>query len=154
MKKKVIKIGLITSRGGHLFQLYQLKDWWEKYDRFWVTDRGGDSDYLLKDEKVYYGHFPENRNWVNGIKNFFLGLKILLKEKPNLLVSTGAGIAPPIFLAGKILGCRLIFIESYTFIKHPSLSGRIVSLFVDKFLVQHKIQKQFYKKAEFWGSTI
>lgn len=149
-----MKIGLITSRGGHLFQLYQLKDWWSRYNRFWITDKGQDGDYLLRGERVYYGYFPESRNLKNAIKNFFLGLKILKKEKPNLIFSCGAGIAPPVFLAGKILGCKLVFMEPYDFIFYPSLSGRLVSFFVDKLLVQQRVQKKFFKKAEFWGATI
>ena len=103
-----MKIGLITSRGGHLFQLYQLKNCWSQYGRFWITDKGADVNYLLKKERVYYGYFPESRNLVNALKNFFLGLKILKKEKPDLLISCGAAIAPPIFLAGKLLSCQLI----------------------------------------------
>lgn len=153
MKKK-IKIGLVTSRGGHLFQLYSLKDWWKRYDRFWVTDQGQDTRYLLKNEKVYYGFFPEHRNPVNALKNFFLGIKIILKERPNLLVSTGAGIAPPMFLAAKIFGCRLVFIDSYTFVKYPSLSARLVAPLVDKLLVQHRKAKRFFKKAEYWGRVV
>jgi beta-1,4-N-acetylglucosaminyltransferase len=149
-----MKIGLITSRGGHLFQVYQLRDWWSCYERFWITDKGGDSDYLLKGEKVYYGYFPESRNIINAIRNFFLGWQILKKEKPNLLFSCGAGIAPPVFLAAKFLGCKLIFMEPYDFIKFPSLSGRLLSRFVDKFLVQQTCQKKFFKKAEFWGGTL
>lgn len=149
-----MKIGLITSRGGHLFQLYQLKDWWGNYDRFWITGSGGDSDYLLKEEKIYYGFFPESRNLVNAIRNFFLGWQILRREGPDLLISCGAGIAPPIFLIGKLLGIKLIFIEPYDFIEHPSLSGRLVYPFVNRFLVQHIVQKRFYPKAEYWGRTI
>ena len=149
-----MKIGLITSRGGHLFQLYQLKNWWQKYDRFWITDKGGDSDYLLEKERVYYGYFPESRNLINALRNLFLGFSILRKEKPDLLFSCGAGITPPIFLAGKILGCRLIFMEPYDFISYPSLSGKLVSFIVDKLLIQQKVQKKFYSKAEFWGTTI
>lgn len=153
MKKK-LKIGLVTSRGGHLFQLYQLKDWWKNYDRFWITGRGGDSDYLLKGEKVYYAFFPESRNIFNAVRNFFFGLKVLLAKRPNLLISCGAGIAPPVFLAGKILGAKLIFIEPYDFIKYPSLSGRLVYPLVDKMLVQHLVQKKFYSKTELWGATL
>lgn len=149
-----MKIGLVTSRGGHLFQLYQLKDWWKNCDRFWITGRGGDVDYLLKKEKVYYGYFPESRNFVNAVRNFFLGIKVLRRESPDLLISCGAGIAPPIFLIGKLLGCKLIFIETYDFIQYPSLSGRLVAPFVDKLLVQLKKQKKFYKKAEYWGATL
>lgn len=153
-ERKKIKIGLVTSRGGHLLQLFSLKDWWKKYDRFWITGRGEDSNYLLRSEKVYYGHFPESRNLVNAIRNFFLGFKILKKERPNLLVSFGAGIAPPIFLAGKILGCKLLFIDSYTFMIYPSLSAKLVTPIVDKLLVQHRGIKKIIKKAEFWGSII
>ena len=149
-----MKIGLISSKGGHLFQVYQLKSWWSHYERFWVTQKGGDSDYLLKGEKVYYGYFPESRNIINAIRNFFLGWQILKKEKPDLLFSCGAGIAPPIFLAAKFFDCKLIFMEPYDFIKFPSLSGRLVSRLVDKLLVQQTCQKKFFKKAGFWGGTL
>jgi len=149
-----IKIGLVCSRGGHLLELFSLKDWWGKNNRFWVTGKGEDINYLLKKEKVYYGYFPEHRNFVNALRNFFLGLKVVAREKPDLLVSTGAGIAPPVFLAGKIFGCKLIFIDSYTFIKDPSLSARLVRPFVDKLLVQHRGAKKFIKKAEYWGGIV
>ncbi|PJE67791.1 UDP-N-acetylglucosamine--LPS N-acetylglucosamine transferase [Candidatus Shapirobacteria bacterium CG10_big_fil_rev_8_21_14_0_10_40_9] len=149
-----MKIGLITSRGGHLFQLYQLKGWWSRYERFWVTGRGEDTKFFLKKERVYYAYFPESRNFLNAIKNLFLGFKILKKEKPDLLVSCGAGIAPPIFLAGKLLGCKLVFMEPYDFIAYPSLSGRLIAPIADKILVQHKRQKRFYKKSQYWGGTI
>lgn len=149
-----MKIGFITSRGGHLFQVCQLKDWWKKYDRFWITGKGGDSDYLLKGERIYYGYFPESRHLLNAFRNFILGFQILKKEKPDLLFSCGAGIAPPIFLAGKLLGCKLIFMEPFDFIAFPSLSGKMVYRIVDKFLIQKKVQKKFYPRAEFWGSSL
>lgn len=152
--KSKTKIGIITSRGGHLFQMYQLKPWWKAYDRFWITDRGGDSNYLLKKERIYNGYFPESRNIFNAFRNFFLGFHILLKEKPKFLISCGAGIAAPIFLAGKLLGCKLIFIEPYDFIQYPSLTGKLVYLITDRFLVQHKRQLKFFKKAIFWGPTL
>lgn len=149
-----MKIGIVTSRGGHLFQLYQLKEWWQDYDRFWLTGQGKDFEFFLRKERVYFGYFPESRNLFNAFRNLFLGFKILLKEKPDLLISCGAGIAPPVFLVGKILGCKLIFIEPYDFIAYPSLSGKMVSLLVDKLLIQNLEQRKFFKKAEFWGSTL
>jgi len=153
MKNK-IKIGLITSKGGHLFQLIQLKLLWEKYDRFWVTDKEVDVDFFLKKEKVYYGFFPDSRNIINAFKNFFLALKILKVERPNFLLSSGAGIAIPFFIAGKIFfKTRLIFIEPYDFVAYPSLTGKILYHFVDLFLVQHRCQKKWYPKARYWGSV-
>jgi len=153
MKNK-LKIGLVCSRGGHLLQLFVLKKWWSKYEHFWITGKGGDCDYLLKGEKIYFGFFPEHRNLLNALKNLILGLRVLSEERPDLLVSTGAGIAPPIFLIGKILGCKLVFLDSYTFIKYPSLSAKLVSLIADKVLVQHQAAVNFFAKAEYWGSVL
>ena len=154
IKNKYPKIGIISSRGGHLFQVNQLRSWWQQYPRFWVTAPGGDTDYFLKNEKIYYGNFPEQKNILNAIKNTFLAIKIISQEKPNILFSDGAGIAPPFFIIGKLFGCKLIYMEPYDFIKFPTLTGKILQYFVDLFLVQHSSQKKFFKKAKFWGSTL
>lgn len=153
MRKK-IKIGLICSRGGHLLQLYLLQKWWSNYPRFWITGKGEDSSYLLKNEKVYFAFFPEHRNFFSSVRNFFWGFNLIRKEKPKLLFSTGAGISPPILLAGKILGCKTVFLDSYTFRDYPSLSAKIASLFVDKLLVQHQKAKMFLARSEYWGSIL
>jgi UDP-N-acetylglucosamine:LPS N-acetylglucosamine transferase len=153
--KKQIKIGLISSRGGHLYQTLRLRPFWKKYKRFWVTDQGQDTDYYLKNEKIYFGFFPDSRNIINAVKNIFLAIKILGREKPNVLISTGAGVALPFFIIGKfVFKSKLIFIEPYDFVKYPSLTGRIVYNFVDLFLIQHSIQKKWYPKAKNWGSLL
>lgn len=149
-----LKLCLVSSRGGHLYQLYQLRGWWKQYRRFWITGRGSDVSYLLKNETIYHGFFPESRNIPNAIKNFFFGFWIIYKEKPDVVASCGAGIAPPIFLAAKLLGKRLVFIDSISFISYPSLSAKIVSLFADKTLVQHKHMTKKLYKAEYWGSIL
>lgn len=153
--KKQIKIGIITSKGGHLFQINQLKSFWKKYNRFWMTDQGLDTSHFLKNERVYFGFFPDSRNIINAVRNLFLAIKILVAEKPNILLSSGAGIAVPFFIIGKLFfKTKLFFIEPYDFIKYPSLTGRIVYNFVDLFLVQHRIQKKWYPKAKYWGSIL
>ena len=83
--KSKIKIGLVTSPGGHLTKTLMLKNWWSRYDRFWVTGSPVKSLNLLKDDKVYFGHFPENRHLLNFLKNLLLAWRVLTKEKPNLL---------------------------------------------------------------------
>lgn len=152
MKSK-IKIGLITSKGGHLFELQRLNFLWNKYDRFWVTFAGKDLNLSIKKEKIYYAYYPESRNLLNFIRNIFLSIKILIIERPNVLVSCGAGIAVPFFLIGKLIfNIKLIFIEEYNFIDYPTMTGKIVYNFVDLFIVQHKLQKKWYPKAKYWGS--
>ncbi len=152
MKRK--KLGLISSSGGHLFQLYQLKPLWSKYDRFWVTFSGSSTDSILKGEDIHFGFYPESRNILNAIRNTFLALFVLTKEKPDVLISFGAGIAPPFFYIGKLLGMKLVFIEPYDFINEPSLTARFVEPLADLFLVQNENQLSFFKKAKYWGATM
>lgn len=153
--KDKIKIGLITSKGGHLFQLIQLKNLIKHYDRFWVTDKGNDVSEYLKKERIYYGNFPDSRNLFNLLRNLIMAFIILRKEKPQMLISCGAGIAVPFFLVGKYLfGQKLIFLETYDFIAFPSLTGKILYKFVDLFLIQHNVQKKWYPRANYWGKVL
>ncbi len=149
------KLGIITSKGGHLFEIIHLYPLIKKSNHFWVTYPGKDSEYLLKKEVVYYAHYPESRNWINSWKNIWRAMVIFMKEKPTVLISCGAGIAVPFFVIGKLFfRTRVIFIESYTFTRSQSLTGKVLYQFVDLFLVQHQFQKKWYPNAQYWGSLI
>jgi len=150
-----MKIGIITSKGGHIFQLLQLENFYKNYERFWVVFKGEDVSYYLKNEKKYYANYPESRNILNAIKNFFLAIKILKSEQPKFLISSGAAIAVPFFIVGKFFfHTKLIYIEPYDFISYPSLTGKILYNFIDLFLVQHKRQLKWFPRAKFWGSLL
>jgi len=149
-----MKICLACSSGGHLLQLHVLKEWWSQYDRFWVTFKKEDAIHHLKNEKAYWGHFPTNRNIKNLLKNSLLAFKILRHEKPDLIISTGAGISVPFFYVGKLFGSKLIFIEVFDRIDSPTLSGRLVYPIVDAFIVQWEGQKKFYPKGQFLGQLL
>lgn len=149
-----MKICLVGSSGGHLIQLYKLDEWWSKHDRFWVTFDKPDSQSLLKGEKKYWCYYPTNRNLKNLIKNTWLAWKVLRKEKPDVIISTGAASAIPFFYLGKVLGCKLIYIEVYDRIDLPTLSGKIVYPITDHFLLQWEEQKKFYPKGEYVGGIL
>ena len=149
-----VKICIVCSSGGHLMQAYNLKPWWEKYDRFWVTFRKEDAVSILRGERVRYAFFPTNRNVKNLIKNVFIAVGILVKERPDIIFSTGAGIAVPFFYVAKLLGTKLVYLEVYDRIDSPTLTGKLVYPITKKFLVQWKELKKFYPKAEFWGQAI
>ncbi|MGE5341008.1 MAG: PssD/Cps14F family polysaccharide biosynthesis glycosyltransferase [Candidatus Omnitrophota bacterium] len=149
-----MKIGMIGSSGGHLLLLHLLSDFWQKYDRFWVTFKKEDAVSLLENERVYWAHFPTNRHIPNLIRNFFVAGKVLFKEKPDIIVSTGAGVALPFFFLGKLMGKKLIFIEAYERIENPSLTGRLVYPITDAFLLQWDEQKKFYPKGIVVGQLL
>lgn len=147
-----MKIGLVGSSGGHLTHLYMLKEFWNTKDRFWVTFDKEDANSLLKDEKMYKCFFPTNRNIKNLIKNTFLAFKVLRKEKPDIIISTGAAVAVPFFYLGKLFGAKLIYIEVFDRIDKPTMTGKMVYPIVDKFIVQWEEQKKVYPKAINLGS--
>lgn len=149
-----MKVCLVCSSGGHLFHLYALKAWWQKTDRFWVTFEKADAASLLGEEKVYRAYRPTTRNIKNLIRNTFVAFRILLRERPDLIISTGAGVAVPFFYFGKILGCRLVFIEVYDRIDSPTLTGRLVYPISDAFILQWPEQKKFYPKGRLIGQLL
>ena len=149
---KNIKICLVGSSGGHLTHLYMLKDFWKDKERFWVTFDKEDANSILKGEKVYHCYFPTNRNIKNLIKNSFLAIKLLHKEKPDLIISSGAAVAVPFFYFGKLLGAKTIYIEVFDRIDKSTLTGKLVYPVTDKFIVQWEEMKKVYKKAINLGS--
>jgi UDP-N-acetylglucosamine:LPS N-acetylglucosamine transferase len=151
---KQLKIAIVCSSGGHLYQLFVLKDWWKNFDRFWVTFKKPDAESMLAGERVHYSYFPTNRNIPNLIRNTFLALRILFKERPDVIVSSGAGVALPFFFLGKLLRKKLIFLEVFDRLDHPTLTGRLVYPICDKFLVQWDEQRAFYPRAELWGQAL
>ena len=149
-----MKLCLVSSSGGHLMQLYLLKSWWGKYDRFWVTFRKEDAVSLLRSEKIYWAYYPTNRNIKNLIRNAFLAIRILLKERPDIVISTGAGVAVPLFYIGRLLGIKLIYVEVYDRIDSPTLTGKIVYPIVDVFILQWEEQKKFYSRGIVLGELL
>lgn len=149
---KDIKVCLVCSSGGHLTHLYMLKDFWKNKNRFWVTFDKTDANSILKREKKYNCYYPTNRNIKNLIKNIFLAIKILHKEKPDLIISSGAAVAVPFFYIGKLYGAKLVYIEVFDRINKSTMTGKIVYPITDKFIVQWEEMKKVYPKAINLGS--
>lgn len=146
-----MRVALVCSSGGHLTQLHQLKPFWEKHDRFWVTFKLPDSESLLAQEDVVWAHYPTTRNVRNAVRNFGLALRVLSRRRPDLLVSDGAGVAFPFFLVARLLRIKTVYIEVYDRIDSPTLTGRLCRPLTNLFLVQWEEQKRFYPRAQVIG---
>lgn len=142
-----MKICLVGSSGGHLVHLYMLKDFWSQEERFWVTFDKEDARSLLAQEQFYPCYYPTNRNLKSLIKNTVLAIKILWRERPDLIISTGAGAAVPFFYIGRLLGSKTVFIEVFDRVFHPTLTGRMVYPVTNLFIVQWSEMKKYYPKA-------
>lgn len=149
---KRMKVCLVCSSGGHLAHLHMLEPFWKDKEHFWVTFDKQDARSILKDEKVYACYYPTNRNIPNLVRNTILALKILKKEKPDLIVSSGAAVAVPFFWLGKLAGCKTVYIEVFDRRNSATMTGRLVYPVTDKFIVQWEEMRKIYPKAVNFGS--
>lgn len=147
-----MKVCLVGSSGGHLTHLHMLQQFWSDKERFWVTFDKEDARSLLKDEKMYPCYFPTNRNVKNLIRNTFLAWKIIAKERPDIIISSGAAVAVPFFYIGKLFGAKVVYIEVFDRVDKPTLTGKLVYPITDLFIVQWEEMKKVYPKAINLGS--
>lgn len=152
--ERTMRIALVGSSGGHLRQLWQLKDWWDSNDRFWVTFATPDAKSLLAAEDVHWAHHPTTRNVPNLLRNTVLAWRLLRSKRPDVVISTGAGVAFPFFVLGKLLGVKTVYLEVYDRIDLPTMTGRLCYPFTDLFLVQWTQQRRFYPRARLVGTVL
>lgn len=147
-----MKVCLVGSSGGHLAHLKMLEPFWGENERFWVTFDKEDARSILKSERMYSCYFPTNRNLKNLLKNTFLAIKVLKKERPDVIISSGAAVAVPFFYIGKLFGAKTVYIEVFDRFDKPTMTGRLVYPVTDKFIVQWEEMKKVYPKAINLGS--
>jgi beta-1,4-N-acetylglucosaminyltransferase len=127
---------LVCSSGGHLQQMLALKPAWEPYSHVWVTFDKSDARSLLRDERVVCAHSPTNRSLKNLVRNLVLAWRTLRRVRPRVVLTTGAGVAVPFAWLARLRRVRIVYIESFTRIEGPSLTGRLVAPVAQRVYVQ------------------
>lgn len=146
---------LVGSSGGHLAQLIALESWWRSRPRVWCTFQTPDAvGHLSAEEDVHWAHFPTTRNLPNLVRNTKLAWTLLAHSRPSTIVSTGAGVALPFFVIGKLKGITTVYIEVYDRIETPTLTGRLCRPFTDVMCVQWPEQLKLYRGAHLIGPLL
>jgi beta-1,4-N-acetylglucosaminyltransferase len=149
-----VNVLLVCSPGGHLQQMLELKPAWTETQRAWVTLPGADVKVLLSDEAVTLGHGPTNRSVRNMLRNGGLAWRVLRRRRPDAILSTGAGLAVPFFVVGRLLGITCVYVESVTRTESLSLSGRMVYPLANRFFVQWPELAAKHRKATYAGAVL
>ena len=147
------RVLFISSTGGHLSEMLQLKELFKKYDYFIITEKTKSNiklkqkykdriSYLVYGTKDHLLSYPFKLLY-NCFKSLFLYFKI----HPDYIVTTGAHTAGPMCCLGKIFGSKIIYIETFANMRTKTVTGRLVYLFADKFIVQWESMKELYPKA-------
>jgi beta-1,4-N-acetylglucosaminyltransferase len=130
------RVLLVCSPGGHLQQLLALERAWEGLEESWVTLQGDDVADALEGCTVELACGPTNRDVKMLFRNLPIAWRVIRRRDPDVILSTGAGVAVPFFWVGRLLGRRCVYCESLTRVSSLSLSGRLVYPVSDAFFVQ------------------
>ena len=153
VQEKKTKVCFAASTGGHYEQLLMLKPLMEKYDSFVITE---ETLYKaeVKGQKMYYMKMV-NRKEASFVPRMMVNvcrsLCIYLREKPDAVICTGVLAMIPICLIAKLMGKKLIYIESFAKVTSPTLTGKLLYRFADQFYVQWPQMLEIYPKAIYMG---
>ncbi|MDQ3627436.1 MAG: UDP-N-acetylglucosamine--LPS N-acetylglucosamine transferase [Actinomycetota bacterium] len=152
--RPVQRVLLVGSSGGHLTQLMALQPWWQELQRVWVTFATVDARTQLVGEEVHWAHAPTTRNIPNLLRNSALAVRLLRRTRPDVVVSTGAGVAVPFFVVARLLGIVTAYVEVYDRIDTRTLTGRLCRPFSTVFCVQWEEQCELYPDAHVIGCLL
>lgn len=154
MNKDNYKICFAASSGGHYEQLMMLKPIMKKYNGFIITEK---TLYNTKVDDINYYYMKQvNRKELMCIPkmvlNFIKSIKIFIKEKPDMIICTGVLAMIPMCLIMKVFRKKLVYIESFAKITSPTISGKFLYKYADKFYVQWESMKNIYPESIYIGS--
>ncbi|GGN27174.1 PssD/Cps14F family polysaccharide biosynthesis glycosyltransferase [Shewanella putrefaciens] len=160
----VAKVLLIYGEGGHAEQMRRLKSLIDtpslSANFYAVTDNekrkklNCSKTFIvfpmrLKEDKGRFVSFCYS--FFAGIYNLILSLIILLKVRPNVVISTGPLIFLFFFVFCKPFNIKLIYIETWSRFYSKSISGRVGYFFADIFYIQNEELKLLYPKSVYSG---
>lgn len=152
------KVLFISSTGGHFDELMQLEPIFKNYDYYIATEKDKSTEELKKKyiNRISYMVYGTRQKMLTYpfifLINIFKSLILYIKIKPKYIVSTGAHTAVPICYIGKLLGSRIIFIETFANQNTRTLSGKMIYPISDLFIVQWEEMLKLYPKAVVGGA--
>jgi UDP-N-acetylglucosamine transferase subunit ALG13 len=156
-KAGALRLCLAGSGGGHVRQILDLEPAWSGHDYFFLTeDTALGKSLALQHRTHFVPHFAAGQARLHGVLpllrgavvNFFRSAAIMLRERPDIVVSTGAGAVFFAVLWGRLLGARVVAIESFARFDKPSLFGRLAAPLAHDMVVQSAALSQFYPGAK------
>jgi UDP-N-acetylglucosamine:LPS N-acetylglucosamine transferase len=150
------KILFIASTGGHLFELLELKDIFDKYNYYIVTEKTPMTLELKNNydkKRVFFLLFGARENYfvllfaLKFIYNFIYSFFIFLKVRPKYIVTTGSHTAVPMCFIGKLFNAKIVFIETRANFSTKTLSGKLIYPIADLFIIQHEGLSSLYPHA-------
>ena len=153
VRTKKLKICIAASAGGHLSQLLAIADSWKGHDTFCVATSEVVRNKLRRYGRVYIVGECNRQHPLLVFKVLLRCIAIALRERPQVVISTGAAAGCMECFLCKLLGAKIIWVDSITNVQRLSLSGRLVRHIADLFFVQWPELARKYKNVQFAGTV-
>jgi UDP-N-acetylglucosamine:LPS N-acetylglucosamine transferase len=129
------RILAVASSGGHWVQLRRLAPAFEGHDvAYLTTDPGYGSEVGVA--RFYVVNDANRWNKLAVLRCALRILRVVLRERPDVVVSTGAAPGYLAIRCARLLGARTVWIDSVANVEELSLSGRMASATADLCLTQ------------------
>jgi len=154
---KKSKVMFISSTGGHLNELLQLKSMFSQYDFCLITEKTKSNLYLKEEykNKVHFLIYGTKHHFLTYpfklLANCFISLFYYLRFQPDYIITTGVHTAGPMCCIGKIFGSKIVYIETFANMVTKTATGKLLYPISDKFVVQWESMKKLYPNADFGG---
>jgi len=156
-REKTIRICVGASAGGHMNELLKLLEKsqsWPHHSSFYVTTMETLAGKLRQKGLVYVIGECNRRHPLKTLRVLMRSLKIMIKEHPDVVITTGSLPLAMVCLSAKLIGAKIVWIDSIANIERFSLSGRMMLPFADLFLTQWPELAEGYRNVEYAGAII
>jgi UDP-N-acetylglucosamine:LPS N-acetylglucosamine transferase len=150
-KARELKICIACSPGGHMIQAKALASVYEKYNHFYFTFSCPVAKKLSKTSRIHTIPNIYKTNPISWITGAAASFYVVILERPDVIISTGASVVLFFCIFAKMLGAKLIFLESMAKVERPTLTARFLYPFTDLFIVQWPGLLRYFPKAKFLG---
>ncbi len=149
-----LRVCLAASAGGHISQLLKIAGSSQRYHTFCVTTSEIVREKLREYGKVYVVGECNRQHLLKSLLVLLRCIRITFKELPDVVISTGAAPGGILCLVSKILGAKIVWVDSIANVERLSLSGRLIRPVADLFLTQWPEVAEKYSNVEYIGAVI
>lgn len=144
-----MKVVFVSSYGGHWVQLKILADLVEADQKIFIsTFDNGASQLSLKLVDFNFGSMHKS------LPNFSRIFSFLRKEKPDVIITTGAAPGLQVLCLARMQGIKTIWIDSIANSQKISLSGRVAKYISSETLTQWEHLSAEDKRIKYMGSVL
>lgn len=139
---------VVSSVGGHLREVLELLPVLRPYSLSLVLNDRAEVQ-LDPSWTVHYIAHAERDARV--LWNVVEAQTILRRDRPDVILSAGAGPAVPLSLVGQRYGAEVIYIETFGSVEQPSLTGRLLYPMTRHFFYQWPALRRFFPRGRYEG---